>query len=137
MSKGYSELCLLETFEERFRYLQTNQAIGNFTFGFERYLNQWFYKTKEWKDARRFVILRDKGNDLGVEGRPINGPIYVHHINPIDVTDIRNHSQVMLDPENLISMSFETHNAIHYGSEEYLETQTFEERKPGDTIPWA
>lgn len=134
--KRYSELITLPTFEERFRYLQLKGSVGRDTFGFDRYLNQLFYqRNPKWKSAREFVILRDNGCDLGVEGREIHGRILVHHMNPITLKDLEEESDFLLDPEYLISTVHNTHNAIHYGDEDLLILNPIE-RRPNDTCPW-
>ena len=135
MRKTYTEMCSLPTFEERFRYLQLNGAVGSATFGSARYLNQALYKSDLWKRTKRKVILRDNGCDLGIEGREIMDKVYVHHINPISAEDILNRNPVIFDPENLVTVSLNTHNAIHYSSEDIL-VKLLEERKPNDTCPW-
>lgn len=133
--KCYSELILLPTFEERYRYLRFAGVVGKETFGFERYLNQTFYLSKEWKRVRRIVITRDGGCDLGVPCREIFGKVIIHHLNPITPKDIRARSPWILDPEYLITTSHETHQAIHYGDEDLL-AHTPVERRPFDTCPW-
>lgn len=134
--KTYSELIMLPTFEERFRYLKLNGRVGEDTFGFERYLNQEFYqRDKEWKRIRDFVIVRDNGCDLGIEGRDIQGKIIVHHMNPITQNDILYRSEYLLDPEYLICTIKRTHDAIHYGSEDLLIKDPIVRRK-NDTCPW-
>ena len=133
--KCYSELITLPTFKERFKYLQLNGQVGKSTFGFDRYLNQNFYRSKEWKSVRNRVILRDNGCDLGVEGYEIHGQILIHHMNPITTADIESMSEYLTNPEYLISTVHNTHNAIHYGDENLLIT-TPTERKPNDTCPW-
>ena len=133
--KTYSELIVIPTFEERFRYLKLNGIIGEETFGFDRYLNQLFYTSDEWRRIRRDVIIRDNGCDLGIRDREIGGLITVHHMNPITIDDIRNRSELLLNPEYLISVSDLTHKAIHYGDERLLIT-TPVERRPNDTCPW-
>ena len=133
--KTYEELIKFPTFIERFRYLKLNGRVGETTFGFDRYLNQIFYKTKEWKDIRREVIVRDCGCDLGIDDRLISGQVYIHHMNPIAVNDIMNRSEILLNPNYLISVSYYTHQAIHYGDESLLYSE-FVERRPNDTIPW-
>ncbi len=135
MIRSYSKLITFPTFEERFKYLQLNGQVGKDTFGFERYLNQVFYKSQEWKSVRDFVIIRDNGCDLGVEGYEISGRIIVHHMNPITVEDIEKRSAFLLDPEYLISTIHNTHNAIHYGDEDLL-IKSPKERRPNDTCPW-
>lgn len=136
LNKSYEELLELDSFEERFRYLKLNGSVGVDTFGYDRYMNQMFYKSAEWKRVRAYVISRDMGCDLGVSDRPINGKIYIHHINPIDRNDIVYSTEKLLDPNNLICVSFETHNAIHYGDESILKSNTIIERKPNDMCPW-
>lgn len=133
--RTYSELILLPTFEERYEYLRLDGMVGETTFGFDRYLNQIFYKSKEYRDIRDYVIVRDNGCDLGVEGHEIYGKIIIHHMNPIDVDDILNRSKYLLDPEYLISTIHNTHNAIHYGDKRLLVDKPIE-RTPFDTCPW-
>lgn len=133
--KTYSELITIPTFEERFKYLQLNGRVGKDTFGFDRYINQNFYRSREWKRVRDQVILRDNGCDLGLDGYEIYGRIYIHHMNPILVNDIVHQSDFLLDPEYLICTTHNTHNAIHYGDESLLITAPIE-RKPNDTCPW-
>lgn len=135
-SKTYSELIKIPTFIERYRYLRLGGKAGELTFGNERYLNQVFYRSKEWKTFRREIILRDEGCDMGVEGYSIIGTPIIHHINPITVEDLVNRADSILDPENVITVSIRTHNAIHYGDEELLTIDDIIERKPNDTIPW-
>lgn len=135
--KSYSELITLPTFEERFRYLKLGGEIGKETFGFDRYLNQAFYSTLEWKNFRRDMIIRDMGCDLGIPDREIGGIIILHHINPISMADIRQRNiEVLLNPENVICVSHNTHNAIHYGDESILTPSSLVERRPNDTCPW-
>lgn len=131
----YSELIRLPTFEERFRYLKLDGLVGKDTFGFDRYLNQEFYRSKEWKEVRDFVIVRDNGCDLGMDGYEIVGRIYIHHMNPITVNDIVHSSDFLLNPDYLICVSHNTHNAVHYGDEDLLVTAPVERRK-NDTCPW-
>ena len=133
--RTYSELCKLSTFEERFDYLRLNGSVGKDTFGFDRYLNQQFYRSSEWKRIRDRVILRDNGCDLGVEGYEIRGRILIHHINPISVEDIHTMSDLLMNPEYLICVSHRTHNAIHYGDESLIITAPIE-RTQNDTCPW-
>ena len=133
--RTYSELILLPTFEERFRYLKLSGIIGEDTFGHDRYLNQIFYTSDEWREVRRKVIIRDKGCDLGIWDREIQGLITVHHLNPITVDDIINRTEILLNPEYLICVSDMTHKAIHYGDESLLITVPIE-RRPNDTCPW-
>lgn len=134
--RTYSELIRLPTFIERYRYLKSNGRVGEETFGFERYLNQRFYQTsQEWKRIRNHVIARDLGRDLGCEGYDIYGKIFIHHMNPMAITDIVEFNPDILDPEFLICTTFNTHNAIHYGSEALLITDPIV-RKPNDMCPW-
>ena len=133
--RTYSELSKLKTFKDRFTYLRLNGFVGKETFGFDRYLNQVFYKSAKWRSIRDFVIVRDNGCDLGVEGREIYGKIIIHHMNPITIQDIEQESDFLLDPEFLISTVHETHNAIHYGDENLLILAPIE-RKQNDTCPW-
>lgn len=133
--RTYTELNKLKTFEERFNYLKQGSIVGAATFGGERYLNQVFYNSDEWKKARRTAIIRDNGCDLGCEDYPIGNKIYVHHMNPVTIKDIQLRNPDLFNPEYLICCSHKTHNAIHYGDEEQLPKQ-WEERKPGDTCPW-
>jgi len=121
--------------EERYRYLRLRGVVGKDTFGFDRYLNQDFYKSTLWRRARDQVIARDFGCDLGVEGFEIHDRIYVHHMNPMMPDDIKNSNKDILNPEFLISVTLRTHNAIHYGDETLL-PQQFVERRPGDTLLW-
>ena len=133
--KTYSELSLLPTFRERYLYLRLDGRVGEDTFGFDRYLNQVFYRSQEWKRVRDFVILRDNGCDLGVPGFEIYGKILIHHMNPITVEDIRHGNESILDPEFLICVTHNTHNAIHYGDENLLVTEPIVRTK-NDTCPW-
>ena len=137
--KSYTELMTINGFEERFDYLKLEGSVGLDTFGFERFLNQVFYRSKEWRSIRNHVIVRDSDGDdvldMAWPDRPIVGQIYVHHINPITAEQIQAGSKVLTDPENLICVSKRTHLAIHYG---YLEDlpSVLDERKPNDTAPW-
>lgn len=133
--KCYSELMLLPTFQARYQYLRLNGEVGKETFGFDRYMNQFFYRSPEWRRVRDFVITRDEGCDLGIPGREIFGRIVIHHMNPIRPEDIRNRSDLLLDPEYLITTIHDTHLAIHYG-DEHLLFQELVERRPNDTCPW-
>lgn len=133
--RTYSELILLPTFEERYEYLRLGGRVGEDTFGFDRYLNQVFYKSPEWLDVRDYVIVRDNGCDLGISGREIRGRILVHHMNPLTKDDILSRSKYLLDPEYLISTVKRTHDAIHYGDEELLVKDPIERTK-NDTCPW-
>lgn len=134
--KTYSELRQLSTFEERFEYLRLFGTVGKDTFGFDRYINQQFYRSREWKTVREHIIVRDGACDLGIPGREINGSIYIHHLNPIEVEDIADATEFLLNPEYLICVSQETHNAIHYGDSSYTKRNQIVERAPNDTCPW-
>ena len=136
MTKSYTELITFKTFEERFRYLRLNGRVAEETFGVQRWLNQVFYRTKEWKDFRREILIRDNMCDLGIEGRDIYNYALVHHINPITPKDIlERRMDVLLNPENVITTIKRTHDAIHYGDETILVLEPAD-RKPNDTIPW-
>lgn len=125
----------LKTYEERFDYLKIGGQVGQETFGYDRYLNQILYNTKQWKKFRREIIIRDNACDLACEGYEINYRILVHHINPITVEDIINRNPMIFDPENAITTTHRTHNAIHYGDKNLLMLQPME-RTPNDTCPW-
>lgn len=133
--RTYSELSRLTTFKERYEYLRLDGKVGEETFGFDRYLNQIFYKSSEWKSIRDFVIVRDNGCDLGIGGYEIHGKILIHHMNPISPEDIAKWSDFLLNPEYLITTVLSTHNAIHYGDESLLITVPIERTK-NDTCPW-
>ena len=133
--RTYSELIKLPTFEERYEYLKLDGKVGEETFGFDRYINQEFYRSNEWLKVRDFVIVRDGGCDLAIEDREIFGKILVHHMNPITIDDILNRSEFLLDPEYLICTIKNTHDAIHYGDSSLLITAPIERRK-NDTCPW-
>jgi len=135
MIRSYSELRRLETFEERFEYLKLSGVVGASTFGFDRWMNQQFYASREWKQVRYQVIARDNGCDLGSEGYEVHDRIYIHHINPMAVDHIRQGDADILDPEFLIATSHSTHNAIHYGDERRLRRQLVV-RTAGDTKLW-
>lgn len=134
-TKRYSELITIPTYEERFKYIQLKGAVGNDTFGHDRYLNQILYNSPEWKRLRNQIIIRDNGRDLGCEGYEIYGRILIHHMNPITVEDIVSRDPIVFDPENLICVSHNTHNAIHYGDENLLIMAPVERTK-NDTCPW-
>lgn len=125
----------LETFEERYQYLRLDGVIGEDTFGFDRYLNQIFYRSQRWKKVRNQVIVRDNGCDLGIEGHEIYGKVLIHHMNPITILDIENESDFLLNPEYLICVTHNTHNAIHYGDEGLLMKGPIERTK-NDMCPW-
>lgn len=129
-------MILLPTFEERYEYLKLNGEVGMDTFGFRRFMNQDFYRSKEWKDIRDYIIIRDNGCDLGIEDRDIHSKIIIHHMNPICAQDILDYTEYLTNPEYLICVSHRTHNAIHYGDVSQIKTPTFEERRPNDTCPW-
>ena len=133
--RSYSELMMIDTFEERFDYLNLQGKVGFETFGSNRYLNQAFYSSKEWKDVRNAVIVRDNACDLGIPDRQLFGRITIHHMNPIEVEDLNSGSSMVLDPEYLISVSHNTHNAIHYGDVSLLD-EDYSPRAPGDTLLW-
>ena len=135
MIKTYSELIAFPTYEERFRYLQLKGAVGKDTFGYDRYLNQILYNSQEWKRFRDKIIIRDNGCDLACEGYHIHGRILVHHINPIRVDDVVNRNPIVFDPENVVCITHNTHNAIHYGDESLLILAPVERTK-NDTCPW-
>lgn len=135
MRRSYSELVRLPTFEERFEYLSLRGVVGRETFGFDRYLNQMFYRSREWKRLRHEIIVRDMGRDMGVEGFEIHEQIYIHHLNPMTVADVESSDPSILDPDNLISVTLRTHNAIHYG-EAKLSPLVPIDRRPGDTKLW-
>ena len=133
--KTYSELILLPTFRERFEYLRLDGHVGQESFGWDRYLNQAFYRSAEWKRLRLEIIIRDNGCDLADPEREILGPIYIHHINPATQHDVISHAGMLLDPDNLICASYETHQAIHYGTDGFAAAAQVE-RRPNDTCPW-
>lgn len=133
--RSYRELLRLKTFDERFEYLKLSGLVGESTFGFERYLNQMLYNSSEWRRTRNKIIIRDNGCDLGVEGCEIQGTILVHHMNPISVDDLKDFSEDVFNPEYLICVSLNTHNAIHYGDKSLIPQMPIE-RRPGDTCPW-
>lgn len=133
--RTYRQLILLPTFEERFDYLKLNGIVGNETFGFDRYLNQKFYRSNEWRRIRDEVIVRDKGCDLGLDGYEIKSKIIIHHMNPINVKDINDLSDYLLNTDYLITTSMNTHNAIHYGTRKLIENNLVT-RSKNDTCPW-
>lgn len=134
--RKYSELRRLETFEERFKYLSLNGVVGRSTFGFDRWLNQEFYTSREWRNSRRETIIRDTGCDLGIEEHEIHHGLLVHHMNPLTVRDIENGESWILDPEFLITTCQKTHNAIHYGDASLL-PRPHVQRRPNDTALWT
>ena len=133
--RTYSELILLPTFEERYEYLRLDGRVGEETFGFDRWLNQTFYKSEEWLSMRDKIIVRDNGCDLGIPGRDIYSRILIHHMNPITKEDILRRSDILLNPEYLICVTSNTHRAIHYGNSNLLMKDLIE-RRPNDTCPW-
>ena len=135
MIRTYTELITLPTFEERFKYLKLNANIGDETFGYDRYLNQLFYQSQEWRMLRRQVITRDYGCDMALPDFEIMDRIVVHHMNPITKDDVLTHSEFLMDPEYLVCVSDETHKAIHYGDESLLFAEPVV-RRPNDMIPW-
>lgn len=134
--RSYRHLILLPTFEERFEYLKLGGSVGRETFGSSRMFNQDFYQSKQWKDFRRDVILRDMGCDLGIDDRIISGKIVVHHINPMTLEQLEEGGEDLFDMDNFICCSDMTHNAIHFGDMSLLPKTNFVERKPGDTKLW-
>ena len=135
MLRTYTELARLETFEERFDYLALTGQVGTSTFGFDRYLNQRFYTSTEWKKVRNFVLARDEACDLGVEGLDIRYMPLIHHMNPIQPRDLEEFNPDILEPEFLITTTKNTHNAIHFGDRSRL-TPRVVERRPNDQAPW-
>ena len=133
--RTYSELITLPTFQERFEYLKLDGKVGQDTFGFDRYLNQRFYQSAEWKRIRDRIIIRDSSCDLGLLDYPILSKVYIHHMNPIVPKDIIDQTEFLLNPEYLIAVSQGTHNAIHYGAESLLHNIPIE-RSKNDTCPW-
>ena len=133
--RTYSELILLPTFEERYEYLRLDGRVGEETFGFDRWLNQTFYKSEEWLSMRDKIIVRDNGCDLGISGRDIYSRILIHHMNPITKEDILRRSDILLNPEYLICVTPNTHRAIHYGNSNLLIKDPIK-RRPNDTCPW-
>jgi hypothetical protein len=135
MTRTYSELARIHDFEERFRYLALRGVVGGATFGHERHMNQRFYRSRQWQQLRDFVIVRDNGCDLGVDGYEIHTGLYIHHMNPMTPDDIRHGNDDILDPEFMITTTFRTHQAIHYGDERQL-PRPFVPRARNDTAPW-
>lgn len=135
MIKTYTELSKLKTFEERFEYLSENGLVADRTFGGSRFLNQDFYRSKEWKRIRDIIIVRDNGMDLGIDGYPIRGRIIIHHLVPLRKEDIMYQTPFLIDPEYMICTSHQTHNAIHYGGYDSI-PKDYSPRTPNDTCPW-
>ena len=132
----YSDLIKLKTFEERYQYLRLSGVVGTETFGFDRFINQDFYRSREWKTVRDFIIVRDNGCDLAMEGYDVHGKIIVHHINPVTIKEIQENSAFLMEPEYLISTTLSTHNAIHYSDESLLIKEPVR-RSKNDTCPWT
>lgn len=135
MIRTYSELLKFDTYEDRYKYLRVNSKPGDLTFGNDRYLSQRFYKSYEWRRIRNSVIVRDLGCDMGLDGYEIQGPIYIHHMNPMLVKDLKTFNPDVINPEYLISVSLDTHNAIHYG-DVYSSGSFMANRTANDTCPW-
>ena len=133
--RTYSELIMIQTFEERFEYLQLKGSVGKDTFGYDRYLNQVLYRSPEWKRLRNQIIIRDAGCDLACDGYDVYGKVLIHHLNPITVEDVLARSRKVFDPDNLVCVSHNTHNAIHYGDVDLLVTGPIIRTK-NDTCPW-
>jgi hypothetical protein len=133
--RSYSEMIQYSTFLDRYEYLKLRSSVGEATFGFDRYINQNFYRSTEWKQVRDHVIARDYGRDLGIAGQEIFDRVIIHHMNPMRLEDIDQGDPDILNPEYLITVSHETHNAIHFGDATKLRKE-FEERRPGDTRLW-
>ena len=135
MIRTYSEMERIDDYEERFRYLALKGSVGHSTFGFDRYMNQQFYTSREWRQLRNHVIARDNACDLGVAGYEIHSKLIIHHMNPMTVEDVKHGVSSILDPEFLITTTLKTHNAIHYGDERLL-PKPYVPRRPGDTKLW-
>lgn len=133
--RTYTELKRFRSWDERFNYLKLFGSVGRSTFGLDRYLNQRFYTSREWRNLRSFIVTRDLGCDLAIQGLEILDRIYIHHMNPIEVEDFENDDAEMLNPEFLVCCSYKTHNAIHFGNSPSKSSLPIE-RKPGDTCPW-
>lgn len=134
--RDYRTLSRIPDYQKRFEYLKLDGSVGNETFGFDRYLNQRFYHSDEWRSVRDYVIARDLGNDMGLDGYPIKGQIHIHHMNPISIDDILSFNDSILNPDYLVCVSKDTHKAIHYGNSRFCETKDYKERTPYDTCPW-
>jgi hypothetical protein len=133
--RTYSEFSKLETLDDRFDYLSLTADVGKATFGYDRWINQTFYRSKQWRNIRNYVIIRDDGNDMGIYGLPIAGSPHIHHMNPVTLEDMENLTDNLLDPEYLICVSRRTHNAIHFGDHTQLPRDPIV-REPGDTSLW-
>lgn len=135
MIRTYTEMMSFDSFDDRFDYLNLSGQVGRDTFGYDRYLNQAFYKSAEWKRLRNEIILRDNGCDLAHPDYQIVGRIYIHHLNPVTKTDVLDRSDLLLNPEYLVCVSYDTHQAIHYGDKNLLQPDLII-RQPNDTCPW-
>lgn len=133
--RTYHELILLPSFMDRYEYLKLSADVGDSRFGFDRYMNQEFYSSREWRNFRNHIITRDSGCDLALQDYPIQGRAIIHHINPLTIEDFENHSNALFDPDNVVLVCNNTHQAIHYGTDELL-PKALIVRKPNDTIPW-
>ena len=133
--RTYHDLIQIPSFLERYEYLKIGGVVGETTFGYERYLNQMLYSSRKWKDARNRVLIRDDGCDMGLADYPIGDKIYVHHMNPIAPEMVEENDPVLFEPEFLICVSYQTHNAIHYGDKSLLPQEPIQ-REPNDTCPW-
>lgn len=136
MKRTYSDLLKLPTFEDRYRYCRLDGIVCKDTFGSDRYLNQMFYTSPEWRNFRKKIIIRDGGFDLGCKDRLIVGRIFVHHLNPLTVDELSHGGEELFNPENFICVSYDTHQAIHYGAEHLLIASDTVKRTPNDTCPW-
>lgn len=136
MIRTYRELIQLPTLKERFGYLKLSGSVGTATFGYDRYLNQNFYRSYEWQNLRNKIIVRDNGCELGLDGYEIKGRIFIHHMNPITDKDIVDNTEYLMNPDFLICVSIDMHNAIHYGNDDIVRVKEWVERRPNDTCPW-
>lgn len=138
MIRTYTELISIDSYLDRFEYLKLGGKVGEITFGGHRYLNQAFYNSKRWKDFKREVIIRDNGCDMAHKDKPFQGHerIIIHHLNPLKIEDVIYQTELLMDFENVVAVSFDTHQAIHYGDKSLLPFNTFVIRRPNDTIPW-
>ena len=138
MIRTYTELISIDSYLDRFEYLKLCGKVGEITFGGHRYLNQAFYNSKMWKDFKREVIIRDNGCDMAYKDKPFQGHerIIIHHLNPLKIEDVIYQTELLMDFENVVAVSFDTHQAIHYGDKSLLPINTFVIRRPNDTIPW-
>lgn len=136
MIRTYRELIKLPTLKERFGYLKLSGSVGIATFGYDRYLNQNFYRSYEWQNLRNKIIVRDNGCELGLDGHEIKGRIFIHHMNPITDKDIVDNTEYLMNPDFLICVSRDMHNAIHYGNDDIVRVKDWVERRPNDTCPW-